>query len=230
MLVTSQPPMALIAAPEVLAIPIVENHDPLIDIKDSDELFIGPSPEIPNNTDYTKMRHEVYQRLLAAQQLLPTHLRFCLYEGYRSLSLQKKLFDERYSQLQQLHSHWSQEQLFNETIKLISPVVNFDGSANSPPHTTGAAIDVYLVDKEGQPVDMGIHPKDWMSDTDVELSPTHTPRVSHEAAQYRRIMSHALLLAGFVNYPTEYWHWSYGDRYWAFISGKPQACYGCVAG
>ncbi|MDX1837819.1 D-alanyl-D-alanine dipeptidase [Legionella taurinensis] len=229
MLVSSQPPMALIAAPEVLAIPIVENHDPLIDIKHSDELFIGPSPEIPNNTDYTKMRNDVYQRLLAAQQLLPANLRFCLYEGFRSLALQKKLFDARYAELQQLHPHWAREQLFNETTKLISPVLNLDGSPNIPPHTTGAAIDVYLVDKEGQPVDMGIHPKDWMSDTHVELSPTNSALVSPEAAHYRRVMSHALLLAGFVNYPTEYWHWSYGDRYWAFISGKPQACYGSVA-
>jgi D-alanyl-D-alanine dipeptidase len=27
--------------------------------------------------------------------------------------------------------------------------------------------------------------------------------------------------AGFVNYPPEWWHWSYGDKYWAFISGRP---------
>jgi D-alanyl-D-alanine dipeptidase len=32
--------------------------------------------------------------------------------------------------------------------------------------------------------------------------------------------------AGFVNYPTEWWHWSYGDRYWTFVVGAPQARYG----
>lgn len=231
MLVSSQQhPVILIAAPEVLAIPIVENHDPLIDIKNNDEIAIGPSPEIPNNTDYTKMRSDVYQRLLAAQQLLPSHLRFCLYEGFRSMALQKNLFDERYSQLQQLHRHWSHEHLFNETTKLISPVINLDGSPNIPPHATGAAIDVYLVDKQGQAVDMGIHPEDWQSDIEVKRSPTHSTLISSEAQHHRHVMSHALLLAGFVNYPTEYWHWSYGDRYWAHISGKPQACYDRVSG
>jgi D-alanyl-D-alanine dipeptidase len=35
----------------------------------------------------------------------------------------------------------------------------------------------------------------------------------------------ALSAAGFVNYPTEWWHWSYGDRYWAMVTGEPAALY-----
>jgi len=38
-------------------------------------------------------------------------------------------------------------------------------------------------------------------------------------------MSDALIQQGFVNYPTEYWHWSYGDKYWAFIKQQPYAIY-----
>jgi D-alanyl-D-alanine dipeptidase len=34
--------------------------------------------------------------------------------------------------------------------------------------------------------------------------------------------------AGFVNYPSEWWHWSYGDRYWAVVTGEPHAIYGPV--
>ena len=29
----------------------------------------------------------------------------------------------------------------------------------------------------------------------------------------------------FANYPTEYWHWSYGDRYWAYHKGEDHAIY-----
>jgi D-alanyl-D-alanine dipeptidase len=29
-----------------------------------------------------------------------------------------------------------------------------------------------------------------------------------------------LEIAGFVNYPSEWWHWSYGDKYWGFAKGK----------
>ncbi|KTC72582.1 D-alanyl-D-alanine dipeptidase [Legionella birminghamensis] len=222
-------PIVLIAAPEVLAIPVVENYDPLIDIKEETTIAIGPSPEIPDNTDYTKMRREVYRRLLIAQRLLPEGLQFCLYEAYRSLDLQKALFDERYFQLLQLYPDWPHEERFNETMKLISPVINLDGSKNVPPHGTGAAIDVYLLDQHGETIDMGIHPKDWMTDTDAHISTTHSQSISAEARRNRGIMSKALLAAGFANYPTEYWHWSYGDRYWAFMTGHSQACYGCVS-
>ena len=34
--------------------------------------------------------------------------------------------------------------------------------------------------------------------------------------------------AGLVNYPTEWWHWSYGDRYWALATGADRAMYGPV--
>ena len=31
-----------------------------------------------------------------------------------------------------------------------------------------------------------------------------------------------------VNYPTEWCHWSYGDRYWALMTGATAAVYGPV--
>ena len=37
------------------------------------------------------------------------------------------------------------------------------------------------------------------------------------------MLGEALTSAGMVNYPTEWWHWSYGDRYWAFGTGAAHA-------
>ncbi|WP_419419334.1 M15 family metallopeptidase [Legionella sp. D16C41] len=227
-MMSDKKPIVLIAAPEILAIPVKENHEELIDIKDNANIVIGPSPEIPNNTDYTKMRKEVYRRLLKAQSLLPQGLRFCLYEGYRSLALQKLLFEERYKKITKQHLSWSHEQIFNETMKLVSPVINLDGSLNIPPHTTGAAIDVYLVDEQGSPIDMGIHPKDWVEDTDALYSATSCPLISKKAQANRNLMSSVLHEAGFINYPTEYWHWSYGDRYWAYMTKQHYAIYDSI--
>lgn len=39
----------------------------------------------------------------------------------------------------------------------------------------------------------------------------------------REIMSKALASIGLINYPTDYWHWSYGDRYWAYQTEQAQA-------
>jgi len=216
----------LIADERILAVPVMENKESLINLCDQKEIFYGPSPEIPNNTDYTKLRKTVYEKLLQAQALLPKGILFCIYEAYRSLALQKKLYDERYRKIKQQYPQWSERQVFNETTKLISPIINFDGSENVPPHATGGAIDVYLINDQGQALDMGIHPADWMTDKEGVLSLTLSPLISAEAVSNRTLMGNVLSKVGFVNYPTEYWHWSYGDRYWAYFKAKTHACYG----
>ena len=62
--------IVLITDPKVLAIPIQENHDPLIDLRDQKIITFGPSPEISDNIDYTKIRRNVYERILEAQKML----------------------------------------------------------------------------------------------------------------------------------------------------------------
>ncbi len=218
--------MLLIADPRVLAVLIVENQEPMINLKDQNEIAFGPSPEIPNNQDYVFVRKSVYEKLKQAQSHLPSHLRFCLYEGYRSISLQKFLFENRYEKIKGQYPDWPADQIFIETTKLVSPVINLDSSVNVPPHSTGGAIDVYLINDQGEYVDMGIHPKDWLNDLDGSISMTASALVSPEAEQHRKIMSQALSAVGFANYPTEFWHWSYGDRYWAYSKKQPNAIYG----
>ena len=50
-----------------------------------------------------------------------------------------------------------------------------------------------------------------------------------QARAHRELLARVLGGAGLVNYPTEWWHWSYGDRYWALMTGAPAALYGLVA-
>jgi D-alanyl-D-alanine dipeptidase len=218
----------LIADPEIIRIPIQESNEQLIDLRHQDIIKFGPSPEIENNTDYTKLRITVYNKLIEAQSSLPKDLKFCLYEGYRSLSLQKQLFDQHYKQVKNNHPALQHEQIFTETTKLVSPVINIDGTKNIPPHSTGGAIDVYLINKHNEAVDMGILTKDWITDIDGKLSLTNSTYISEEAKYHREIMSLALVKVGFINYPTEYWHWSYGDKYWAYYTNNSFAIYGTI--
>ena len=41
-----------------------------------------------------------------------------------------------------------------------------------------------------------------------------------------RLLGDALRTAGMVNHPLRPWHWSYGDRHWAVVTGAPAARYG----
>ncbi|MFD5872050.1 M15 family metallopeptidase [Streptomyces sp. NPDC060322] len=49
---------------------------------------------------------------------------------------------------------------------------------------------------------------------------------SMEARTNRKLLGDVLTATGLVNYPTEWWHWSFGDRYWALITGVTSALYG----
>jgi D-alanyl-D-alanine dipeptidase len=219
----------LISDPLITAIPIVECNESLVDLRNQENIPFGPPPERPDNVCYTKMRKSVYEKLCAAEKLLPVGMHFCLYEGWRSLKLQEELFDAMYENNQRSYPEMTANELYWETTKLISPVKLPDGTQNIPPHSTGGAIDVYLIDDEAQLLDMGLPLDKWSQDTGARLSQTDSLYISKEAKKNREIMSKALLEVGFINYPYEYWHWSYGDKYWAYHVNAPHALYGSVS-
>lgn len=76
---------------------------------------------------------------------------------------------------------------------------------------------------------MGITMDDTYKDLTGVYCKTNSRVISEKARTYRQIMAKALGAVGFVNYPTEYWHWSYGDRYWAYQTQHPYAFYNIVA-
>src|SRR6185295_5404128 len=85
----------LIADPKVLSIPIHENNEPMIDLITQKEISYGPPPLLTNNTNYTKIRKTIYDKLKQAQAMLPDGLKLRLYEGYRSLELQQTIFEDQ---------------------------------------------------------------------------------------------------------------------------------------
>ena len=215
-----------ITDPAVLAIPIVDCHEPLIDIKNTVELQYGPPPECDlTKDDYTKMRLSVFERICLAQKELPRHWRFRLYEGFRSLRVQKMLFEQELQRVIARLPHATAEQQFYETTRLVSPVVNFDGSINIPPHNTGAAIDIEILTNTGELLDMGMTAKDWVS-VAPDLCLSQSPLVEKHIQANRQLLIDVMQAQGFVNYPTEWWHFSYGDRYWALNHNQKEAIYG----
>jgi hypothetical protein len=41
------------------------------------------------------------------------------------------------------------------------------------------------------------------------------------AKKNRRLLYHAMKKAGFTNYPSEWWHYDYGDTFWGALTGLP---------
>ena len=96
------------------------------------------------------------------------------------------------------------------------------------PHVAGAAVDLTLVDSAGRELDLGT-PVDATPEQSEGACYFGAPQVSSHARADRELLARVLRGAGLVNYRTEWWHWSYGDRYWALVTGAPAALYGPVA-
>lgn len=221
-------PIIFIADPEIVSIPIVECNEPLVDLKNQSELRYGSPPENELTTnDYTLLRKTVFDKLCSAQKDLPNNWKFRVYEGYRSIKVQKMLFDFEYQKIASQHPGKERSYIFRETTRLISPIENLDGSVNIPPHNTGGAVDVEIIMPDGRLVDMGMVLKDWIS-VDPELCLSHCESLDRMAQQNCNILFDVMSAHEFVNYPNEWWHFSYGDRYWAYHKNQAHAIYGPV--
>jgi D-alanyl-D-alanine dipeptidase len=206
-----------LADPRVAATAVAECGEPLVDLRDGGRLRLDHR-QTDDDGSFARLRAGARERLLRAQRLLPAGLRFLVVEGYRPPELQRRYFERYAATLRRAHPAASPERIRELASAYISP-------PEVAPHVSGGAVDLTLCDTEGRELPLG---------TDVNATPeesdgacrTAAPGITAEARENRALLGRALSSAGFVNYPTEWWHWSYGDRYWALLSGAPAARYG----
>nr|WP_145487343.1 MULTISPECIES: M15 family metallopeptidase [Streptomyces] len=207
----------LMSDPKVAAVPVRECGERLVDVRRDGRLRVD-ARKVDGDGAYARLREGVFERLLKAQELLPEGLRLLFVEGYRPPSLQRRYFEEYGAELSTAHPDWPAELMRSAASRYVSP-------PEIAPHSAGAAVDLTLVDADGQELDMGT-----AMNADPEASAgacyTRAADISDTARAHRDILTSALTAAGLVNYPTEWWHWSYGDRYWALTTGAPAALYG----
>lgn len=209
--------LVLLSNPRVADLPAQECGEPLVDLRTIGELTLDDRQADPAGA-YVHLRAGVVERLLVAQGHLPAGLRLLVVECYRPLWLQERYFEEYANSLRADNPAWSDAEVRVQASRYISP-------PEIAPHVSGAAVDLTLCTEAGEELDLG---------TEVNASPeesdnacyTDAAKISPLARYNRRLLGHALSAAGLVNYPTEWWHWSYGDRYWAMLTGAPAAVYG----
>ncbi|MFG2827963.1 nitrilase-related carbon-nitrogen hydrolase [Streptomyces sp. NPDC048434] len=210
--------ITLMADPAVAAVPVRECGEPLRDVRTAAPELLVAEHRYDARGAFAQLREGVLQRLLAAQKALPDGLRLRIVEGYRPPGLQRRYFEEYTDELRASHPGWEAGRIHRAASRYVSP-------PEIAPHSAGGAVDLTLVTAEGQEVDMG---------TPINASPeesngacyTGAPDLTPAARTNRRVLNTALTAAGLVNYPTEWWHWSYGDRYWALATGADHALYG----
>lgn len=208
--------LVLLADPPIAAMPVAECGEPLCAVSEGDGLVLDTRKRDPLDA-YALVRAGVLTRLRAAQAALPEGVRLLLIEGYRPVDLQRRYFDDHAARLARGHPDWDAVRVRREASAYVSPV-------DVAPHCTGGAVDLSLCTADGE-LDLGTEVNATPEDS-AEACFTASTTVDEAAAGNRHLLIAAMGSAGFVNYPTEWWHWSFGDRYWAYGSAAPAAVYG----
>jgi zinc D-Ala-D-Ala dipeptidase len=210
------PGVILMADPRVTAIPVCDIGEELVDLR---TLGLRVSSALADDAGaFAHVRAGVASRLLQAAEALPSEVQFLIFEGYRPPAMQEQFFDNYLNSLRPANPGHDLEQLRMLTSRYVSP-------PEVSPHSAGAAIDLTLCTTTGDELDLGTR-YDATPEESGGACFTHHPALDENAKRNRAILAAALHAAGFINYPTEWWHWSYGDRYWAMATGAPEAIYG----
>ncbi len=143
---------------------------------------------------------------------------FKIWDGYRTLKVQQILYDDYWKDLEAKNGEWTEEEL-HEAVQVFVSLPSRDRERPSP-HNTGAAVDLTLVDAQGEEIPMG-------SEFDEFNEKSYSDHFADgEFFENRRILIEVLEGLGFVNYPQEWWHFSYGDLFWAGSREEGAAIYG----
>lgn len=196
----------LLSDPRVSAVPVRDIDEPLV--------------AFDSGFGKALVRSGLATRLESARAALPSGIHLHVVEGYRPAHRQQAIIERYSASLRAAHPGIGEPELHALTSRFVAPLA-------VAPHVAGAAVDVTLVDSCGQELDLG---------TPIDATPEGSggrcyfaaEGISGEARANRDLLARVLCGEGFVNYPTEWWHYSYGDRYWALATGADAALYGPV--
>ncbi|MBD2346674.1 M15 family metallopeptidase [Anabaena subtropica] len=222
-------------------IPIWECGEPLVEIPL--ELFAVESPHpyeklgaIYGEYSPYYLRQSVVSRLITAQnylELLRPRWRIQIFDGYRPVAVQQFMVDYSFSMamrergLIEAELTPLQRQEIWQAVYEIWAVPSLD-EKTPPPHSTGAAVDVTLIDDSGHIVNMG-SPIDELSERSHPDYYIHNEQPEgQEYHTHRQLLYDVMLKAGFQRNPKEWWHFCYGDQMWAWLKSQPTAIYGRV--
>jgi D-alanyl-D-alanine dipeptidase len=174
------------------------------------------------------VRQKVGELLLGAAAQLPIGMRIAVFDAWRSAELQQEILSKYVERLKQTDSTASDSQLIEKAKRYVSlPAID----PNQPaPHLTGGAVDVTLCDELGRLVCMGTE-FDYFGPMAAtryfeEITPSSPAQIEGDGPlQNRRLLFNVMVNQGFTNYSEEWWHFDFGNQFWAKVNGA-HAIYG----
>ena len=202
----------------------IENNfidEEFIELKELDRLKIDlqyPKLGFENVVNKAYIRKTAYEMLLKALQILPKEYGFKVLDVWRPFALQKELF-VKYSE--KIIKDFKLENLSEkDRVKFISQfVANPIEDRNYPPmHTSGGAIDLILIDSNGEELDLGVGFDEFTEKTNTDYYEINDE--NEKVKLNRRLLYNCMTQSGFTNLASEIWHYDYGDKNWAFYTNN----------
>jgi D-alanyl-D-alanine dipeptidase len=171
------------------------------------------------------LRQSVLPRLQLAQNVLRAQRpgwSIRVFDAWRPLAVQRYMVEHEYARLKQLRGLSGREldaqteaQLWQEVFGLWARPD--EDMAAPPPHTTGAAIDITLLDEHGTELDMGSAIDDFGGAALPGYFADSADVGEQKAHANRQLLASVMAMSGFARHPYEWWHFSFGDQMWALM-------------
>lgn len=195
------------------------NKEKFVYLPVEDELVIGRYQEDRNMLEYGKkivVRYSVYEKLkkvaLKLKKYNPDYKLIVVF-GFRDMKLQEKYFNEIYDNV---------KANFTNKVELYEYIHEKIAVPEVAGHPTGGAVDVGIYNsKTEEIIDFGSKILDW----DTIKCYYYSQEISKEAIENRKLLRKVMIEENFAPYDGEWWHFSYGDREWAFFYKKNKALY-----
>ncbi len=155
------------------------------------------------------------QRVANALHTLLPGFKLKVEYGYRHPDIQRSRFELRKKQVMATEQGLSIEEIEEKANTMTANPITAG-------HPTGGAVDVTICDTNGNELDMGTHISDF---SDPEKIRTYYSGLTPLQSENRKILHDLMVAEEFAPYYGEWWHFSYGDREWAWFYKKPNALY-----
>ena len=212
-------------------IPIEECGEPLVAIPLEHFAVELPHPYEKLGAVYGKrspyyLRQGVIDALIRAQFFLNKrnpgwHLK--IFDAYRPVGVQQFMVDYTFDLIVQKKGLQKEKILPQQKQDIWEEVYQLWAAPSldlkmPPPHSTGSAVDLTLVNDKEETLDMG-GAIDELSPRSIPNYYATSPLLKEQQFHRRReLLNQVMSYGGFQRHPKEWWHFSLGDQMWVWLN------------
>lgn len=187
-----------------------------------DEFVIGCYQEKCNMLSYgdrIPVRETVYNKLKSVGQKIKSindNYKLVIVYGFRALEIQTQYFNEIMKSI---------KGSFKKEIEIYEYVHERVAVPYVAGHPTGGAVDVTIFNNDTNKfLDFGSQVLDWNDERRYYIS----EKIYEDASVNRNLLRKLMMAEEFAPFDGEWWHFSYGDKEWAFYYKYKEALYNQV--